>query len=345
MPFKSSLAQSAGKLIGVFNQSDLSLRGATQSLREEIIESVNFNLTNGTNVNAGGKMYFIWTANGGLSLSGPALSFPQFKVDYVLVAGGGGGGGFSPGGYFGGASGTNSTAFGVTVAGGGAGGRYPAWAGGDGGSGGGGGAPGGTAGSGNTPSLTPSQGNPGGTGATGGLYGGAGGGGAGQAGQGGQGNSSSGYGGYGKSAFSGDTDLPTSYGTPGPTAGRWFAGGGGGAGGTPTGAHNAAGGAGGGGDGRNTAPTSSESNATANTGGGGGAYVVLSGGGAGGGGAGGYIEASAQPISTGPYPITIGSGGTPTANLAKGAAGIFILRLPAAAQLDPNGASIDVNVT
>ena len=32
-PFKSSLAKSAGKLFGVFNQQDLSLRGATQSLR------------------------------------------------------------------------------------------------------------------------------------------------------------------------------------------------------------------------------------------------------------------------------------------------------------------------
>ena len=33
MPFKSSLARSAGKLFGVFNEVDLSLRGDTQSLR------------------------------------------------------------------------------------------------------------------------------------------------------------------------------------------------------------------------------------------------------------------------------------------------------------------------
>ena len=32
-PFKSSLARSAGKLLGVFKEADLSLRGATQTDR------------------------------------------------------------------------------------------------------------------------------------------------------------------------------------------------------------------------------------------------------------------------------------------------------------------------
>ena len=32
-PFKSSLARSAGKLFGVFKETDLSLRGASQSSR------------------------------------------------------------------------------------------------------------------------------------------------------------------------------------------------------------------------------------------------------------------------------------------------------------------------
>ena len=32
-PFKSSLARSAAKLIGVFNQTDLSLRGASQDAK------------------------------------------------------------------------------------------------------------------------------------------------------------------------------------------------------------------------------------------------------------------------------------------------------------------------
>jgi len=62
-------------------------------------------------------------------------------------------------------------------------------------------------------------------------------------------------GGDGKAAFSGDSGIPPSYGTPGPTPGRWFAGGGAGDGGS--------GGAGGGGG--------PGSNGTANTGGGGGA--------------------------------------------------------------------------
>ena len=32
-PFKSSLAKSAGKFLGIFNQTDLSLRGADQTSR------------------------------------------------------------------------------------------------------------------------------------------------------------------------------------------------------------------------------------------------------------------------------------------------------------------------
>ena len=33
-PFKSSLARSGKKLLGLFNQKDLTLRGATQSIRD-----------------------------------------------------------------------------------------------------------------------------------------------------------------------------------------------------------------------------------------------------------------------------------------------------------------------
>ena len=132
--------------------------------------------------------------------------------------------------------------------GGGGGGPQP---GGDGGSGGGGrvktpspdNIPGG---SGNTPPTSPSQGNPGG-------MNGGGGGGAGASGN----NGPGGAGGIGVAALSGDTGIPPSYGTPGPSPGRWFAGGGGGAPGT------ASGGAGGGGD-------ANSDNAVANTGGGGG---------------------------------------------------------------------------
>ena len=61
-------------------------------------------------------------------------------------------------------------------------------------------------------------------------------------------------GGSGRAAFSGDTGIPPSYGTPGPTPGRWFGGGGAGDAGQP--------GVGGGGN--------PNGNGTANTGGGGG---------------------------------------------------------------------------
>ena len=63
-----------------------------------------------------------------------------------------------------------------------------------------------------------------------------------------------GSGGIGKVAFSGDTGIPASYGTSGPTAGRWFAGGGG-AGGYPTGVVGGSGGDGGGGAGGAGAPS------------------------------------------------------------------------------------------
>ncbi len=74
--------------------------------------------------------------------------------------------------------------------------------------------------------------------------------------------SAGGAGGIGVVAFSGDTGIPPSYGTPGPSSGRWFGGGGGESPyfrSSPT-----AGGAGGGGAGG--------ADATANTGGGGGSY-------------------------------------------------------------------------
>ena len=75
-------------------------------------------------------------------------------------------------------------------------------------------------------------------------------------------------GGDGRPAWSGDEGIPSSYGTPGPTPGRWFAGGGGA--GTSGGTDN--GGAGGGGRGADGYPSvvSDGSAGTVNTGGGGG---------------------------------------------------------------------------
>lgn len=139
----------------------------------------------------------------------------------------------------------------VSAGGGYGGGGSGAQPGGDGGSGGGGRQNTPTsgnipAGAGNVPPQSPSQGNPGSQGT---ADGGGGGGGAGAAGSGGTG-------GVGRAAFSGDTGIPSDYGTSGPSAGRWFAGGG-------SGTRPTTGGGDGGGGGPNTAGTT-------NTGGGGG---------------------------------------------------------------------------
>lgn len=152
-----------------------------------------------------------------------------------------------------------------------------------------------------------SQGYPGGNGPT--TDGAGGGGGAGAGGQDAPSPTASGAGGIGVVAFSGDTGIPPSYGTPGPTTGRWFAGGGGGGG-----RNNGSGGTGGsGGGGTGSGDGSTGGNGTANTGGGGGG----GGGGAhhGGGGAGGVLVLSGKtiaenggPNSDGVYPIWIGAG-------------------------------------
>lgn len=90
-------------------------------------------------------------------------------------------------------------------------------------------------------------------------------------GAGGAGSSPTGVGGVGKI---GDLPMPASYGTPGPSAGRWFAGGGGATNYSHTG--GAAGGAGGGGKGSPGA-TADGVSGTVNTGGGGGGAGQTSG--------------------------------------------------------------------
>lgn len=127
------------------------------------------------------------------------------------------------------------------------------------------------------PAPAPGQGNPGGNGQPDPIRSGGGGGGAGAAG----GNSiptgGGGPGGNGLSAFTADTGIPPSYGTPGPTPGRWFSGGGGGGVSPPGGGSVGTGGAGGGGAGGSVA-------GTVNTGGGGGGANNSGTGGAGGSG-------------------------------------------------------------
>ena len=100
MPFKSSLARSAGKLFGVFREADLSLRGAVQSSRK-ITGPIS--ATGGNKYTPGdGYIYhaFINSMN-----STPNAVFTQISgadvLDVLIVAGGGGGGG----GYYTGAGG------------------------------------------------------------------------------------------------------------------------------------------------------------------------------------------------------------------------------------------------
>jgi hypothetical protein len=154
----------------------------------------------------------------------------------------------------------------IVAAGGGkaGGGPAPEHDGSNGGSGGGAGYDG-TGGNGNTPPTSPPQGNNGGTASSTHRSGG-GGGGAGGVGADNLSPNTGGDGGVGIAAFSGDTELPASYGTPGPSAGRWFGGGGGG--GAYSIGSKGTGGAGGGGNGGGGG--SAAQTGTTNTGGGGG---------------------------------------------------------------------------
>ena len=319
-PIKSTVGRSVGKLLNSFRDRDLSLNSSVITDRRPL----SLVTTNAHTINTSGSYkYITWIASGSFVASG----FPG-TANYILVAGGGGGAKYSPV-YESGSAGSPSTALGLTAYGGGYGAAYPV-GGGYGGSGGGSG--------GNTvdgkglgnyvtgprspvPSAIPAplspQGNDGGNAPA--VYGAGGGGGAGGVGGDGPTNSTWGKGGIGRAAFGGDTSFPASYGTPGPTPGRWFAGGGSGSGGSPVGGTPAPDAGGGG------AGTGPDRNAVASTGGGGGTSTGPGGGGSGGGGAGGYLDSS-MTISPGPYSIAIGGGGA--GGGGSGAGGIFVLRVP-----------------
>ena len=238
-PFKSTLARSVGKLLGVYREADLSLRGATQSIRQP---PPPLSATGGlTYIPGNGFKYHVFKS----PTSDNFISGGIGTVEVLVVGGGGGGGGaqYSGGGGGGGiihdtawsvvnatypitigaagGAGANggdsyfgppSTPQGLTGKGGGAGGYYgdPPTDGSAGGSGGGDGSGGpGTAPAGNQPSVTrpnaPTQTNygyPGGGPATPGAVSSAGGGGAGAAGGVNPGGSLGGQGGNGQ-PFSG----------------------------------------------------------------------------------------------------------------------------------------------
>jgi hypothetical protein len=220
-----------------------------------------------------GKCYGGGGGAGGYRQNYPSpvsAGLPVTATSYPITVGSGGGTAVPPARP--GTKGSDSVFSTITSTGGGFGATWNASPGfnsngGPGGSGGGGGGSGinqtpGTGGTGNTPPVSPPQGNPGGQGAGPGQYGSAGGGGASTAGA--QGSSAGGCNGGAGSPIAVAVFGPTSpsYGTPGPAAGRYFAGGGSGYG-NPTGG----GGVGGGG---NVGPTPG-ANGVVNTGGGGGA--------------------------------------------------------------------------
>ena len=94
-PFKSSLARSGKKLIGFFNQSDLSFRGQINKDKRP----PSFSSSGGTKITSGDYTYHVFTADtpapeSSLVISGANLS----KTAQVLVVGGGGGGANDDGG-------------------------------------------------------------------------------------------------------------------------------------------------------------------------------------------------------------------------------------------------------
>ena len=305
--------------------------------------------TGGTTTTGGSYNYHVFLTSTPAPTRKFTVSGASMTVDYLVIAGGGSGGAYVPSGTIPGQPGTNSQ-FAIsgqpyretTAAGGGGGnshyGAAPNSPGGSGGSGGGGGG-GGTyrfGGTGsqypvnpdtpapfkNQPTVDGSDGMTQGrdAGDSNGVDGGSGGGGAGNS------SSDSGggvtAGGEGLPAFDGDTNLPSSYGTPGPVSNaRYFAAGGGG-GSRPAGAPGQPVGGGGAGGG-----SADGTPGTANTGSGGGGGENGVGAGHGGGGAGGFLQRFSKTIPVGEHPITVGSGApAQNPNAGAGADGIVIIR-------------------
>ena len=307
--------------------------------------------TGGTTTTGGAYNYHVFLTSTPAPERKFTVSGASMTVDYLVIGGGGGGGAYHPTTstpLLSGKPGQNSQ-FAIsgepfretTAAGGGGGNSYydnapgdPAGSGGSGG-GGGGSNPNGSSSQYPAESDTPSsfrnattvngadgmsQGNNGGNaGST--DYGG-GGGGAGGAASDADGSSPVTTGGIGKSAFNDDTNLPSTYGTPGPVSNaRYFAAGGGG-GSRPAGAPAQPIGGGGAGGG-----SADGSPGTANTGSGGGAGEDGVGAGHGGGGAGGFLQKFSKTIPVGEHPITVGAGGAAqNPNQGAGADGIVIIR-------------------
>ena len=99
-PLKSSLARSAGKLLEIFNQADLSLRG-----KSDISKYIDPFSASGGNVDAlqpgNGYTYHTFTSSGAFTITGAENK--TFEI--LLVAAGGAGGARNNGGSDGGGGG------------------------------------------------------------------------------------------------------------------------------------------------------------------------------------------------------------------------------------------------
>ena len=97
-PIKSSLARSGKKLIGFFNQTDLSLRGAQSSSRLKPFSA------SGGNVNGlepgNGYAYHTFTSPGTLVIEGDPGTVELFLIGGGGASGGGAGGGGGAGAVF-----------------------------------------------------------------------------------------------------------------------------------------------------------------------------------------------------------------------------------------------------
>ena len=89
-PFKSTLARSVGKLLGVYKDTDLSLRGDLQSSRYVAPPFRAIAATGGTTFTNGGYKYHVYT-NVGSNPFNVTDAGQETNIEYLIIAGGGGG--------------------------------------------------------------------------------------------------------------------------------------------------------------------------------------------------------------------------------------------------------------
>ncbi len=115
MPFRSSLARSAGKLLGVYRERDLSLRGATQSSRY-VSQNSKVTASGGDLTDAlapgNGYKYHTFSTPGNFVVSQGAGALGILEV--LVVAGGGSGASTNVAGGAGGGGVVHATSYGVT---------------------------------------------------------------------------------------------------------------------------------------------------------------------------------------------------------------------------------------